>query len=162
MSCWKGCLLVLDGLVASLIALLLYCCGLSDAAIIAGGLIATPIWISIYLYEKRKELESQKAQNDEMSCHFDEGISQEEFAALARKVSRRIRRLSVLVNGAKVYGEVESQSGTSTWTFVVDFNDEGRITGNWEMKALGNYDSSIPQRFAEQMEREILYILNNR
>ena len=159
MSCWKGCLLVFDGIVASLTALLLYCCGLSDAAIIAGGLIATPIWISIYLHEKKKELDSQKTQNDEMSCHFDEGISQDEFAAIARKVSRRIRRLSVLVDGAKVCGEVESQSGTSTWTFIVDFNDGGSITGKWKIEALGNKDSSIPQRFAEQMEREIQYIL---
>lgn len=89
-------------------------------------------------------------------CMFEDGITAEEFEQIANRIAKRIRRLSVSTKGSIVIGSVESQSGISTWTFEVDFNDYGRITGKWWIKRRENIDSGIPNRFAEMMKKEIV------
>lgn len=103
--------------------------------------------------KKQKTVEVVDRQN--YHCTFDGNISQDEFELMARRAARHIRRLSITVNGPYIEGTVESQSGISTWTFNIDFNDYGYITGNWWITYRGNYDSNIPNRFANLMSEAI-------
>lgn len=71
----------------------------------------------------------------------------------------RIKEVSI--NGAAICCTVESQTGYSTWEFIVDFNDWGHITGarkTWSE----NTDSNIPEHFGNMMTSAIHQLLANR
>ena len=103
--------------------------------------------------EKRKQAEEIRRKNTQ--CTFEDGISSEEFEAIIRKAAKPIRRLKkIYINEAVVYGTVLTQSGISTWSFQLDFNDYGHITGNYWMTS-ENDDSSIPERLALTIQIDI-------
>ncbi len=60
-------------------------------------------------------------------------------------------------DGPVVYGIVESQSGLSEWSFTIDFNDYGHITGEYWITT-DNDDSIIPERVAGRIREAILNI----
>jgi len=63
------------------------------------------------------------------------------------------------VSGPFICGEVESQSGISTWKFTVDFNDYGKITGRYWIKS-ENKDSTIPNRIGDMISNQLLQFIN--
>ena len=171
LSCLSGCLLFVDGLFAVLFFLLFEWAGLTVLAVVGACIIAIPIWIwlikqSIKESKEQKEREEsdsarrREAKRSTTACLFQDGISQNDFEQMAHRIAKRIRRLNISVCGPIVYGEVESQSGISTWRFEVDFNDFGHITGNWWITQRENRDSNIPNRFADLMEHAIKERLN--
>lgn len=95
-------------------------------------------------WERKRKVNSTRRN---MPCFFCDGISQDDFEALARAAAHRIKRIhSISVHGAKVFATVESQTGLSDWHFNVDFNDWGHITGTY-WTYTENSDSSIPKHY---------------
>ncbi len=123
-----------------------------------GGLVA---WIGREGRKNREEAEQRAAQENwrrNSKCRFDDGISEPEFAEVAIKAAKKIKRVkNISVSGPTVCGEVESQSGISTWDFYVDFNDYGHITGKYWIRS-ENDDSSIPRRIGEMISEQLLQL----
>lgn len=168
-----GCFLLFDGIIAVLFFLLFNWLGLRTIGLVGGIIIGIPVIIWI-IKECIREVQEEKRENrmnrqrekvtlerereiDRRNSFyaFNEGISEEEFRLMAFRVANRIRRLNIIVDGPRIKGFVESQSGISTWEFIIDFNDYGHITGNWWITYRENIDSNIPNRFADLMENEI-------
>ena len=89
-------------------------------------------------------------------CKFDEELSYQDFKKLAIDTAKQIKRLFVTVEGHFVYGEVRTVSGTNSWTFKLDFNDYGNITGNYCFSYIENNDSTIPTSYARQLSDSIV------
>ena len=94
-------------------------------------------------------------------CNFDNGISKDEFNEIVEKELKAIKRINDFsINDTVIRARVRSQSGISEWRFTVDFNDYGKITGNYWLNSKNN-DSQIPKSVAENIKKSIIYVLNN-
>ncbi len=102
--------------------------------------------------ERRKEERERKRKRT--PCFFVDGFSKSDFKQMAYRVAKGIKRLKVEVIGPVVYGTVQSQSGISEWHFRADYNNYGHITGTYWLSK-DNFDSSIPENYAERLAREI-------
>mgnify|MGYP000282311314 CR=1 FL=1 len=89
------------------------------------------------------------------NCSFSKGITKKEFESIAHQTSVGIKRLKeIYVEGPVVHGTVRSQSGLNIWTFKIDFNDYGHVTGNYWIYS-DNSDSDIPKFFANKIQESI-------
>lgn len=99
-----------------------------------------------------KEEEERK----ETICYFDGKISKEEFYGMVKRSGKGIRRITGLyAKETIVYGIVRSQSGLSNWSFTIDFNDYGDLTGKCWIST-DNNDSNIPKIVADRIAQQIL------
>lgn len=95
-------------------------------------------------------------------CKFKDGITYEDFSYIAHKAEKRIKRIkNVTIRDAVIYCTVESQTGYSNWSFYVDFNDWGHVTGTY-WKYTENYDSNIPKCFGDTVSGDIHQMLRDR
>lgn len=95
-------------------------------------------------------------------CYFEDGISYDEFIAIANKVGKKIKRVKdVSVNGSVISCKVESQTGYSDWNFDVDFNDWGHITGTYWVQT-ENDDSSIPNHYGQMISGMVYNLVRGR
>ena len=103
--------------------------------------------------EERKRKKEEKRKNT--PCNFGDGISEEQFEIIARRACKHIKRLTDFkINSPVIYGRVRANSGISEWSFQVDFNDYGHITGEYWLFS-DNDDSSIPKKIAEDIKNMI-------
>lgn len=103
--------------------------------------------------------EEQRRRNS--PCHFNDGISENDFRDIAMKAKKKIRRIKEYsVDGPIVRGTVRSNSGISSWDFRIDFNDYGHITGKYWLTS-ENYDSGIPTAIADNICVGIREFLNS-
>ena len=117
-------------------------------AAVAGGAIGKKI------YDNHKEEQRRK----NTPFFFNRLVSESDFNNIVYKVAKRIKRVSVSINGPIVYGTVKSQSGISTWKFTLDFNDYGELTGTcWLWKE--NSDSNIPEIIRDEIQEELSDLL---
>ncbi|MBQ2759724.1 MAG: hypothetical protein IJE93_08150 [Clostridia bacterium] len=93
-------------------------------------------------------------------CVFSEVLSKKQFSELAIEVAKPIKRLKVTVADAKIFGEVKSVSGISKWFFILDYNDFGKVTGNYWVIKNTNTESSIPNVYAEDLKNRIIDTIN--
>ena len=100
-----------------------------------------------------KYREEQRRENT--YCSFNPPITYERFCFLATQAGKRIKRLYIDVNGPTVIGDVTTTSGINHWTFKISFNDYGNISGRYWFLEHGNYDSSIPEVYADMLQRAI-------
>lgn len=83
-------------------------------------------------------------------------LSQEVFISIVAEVNRSFKkRVDLSVNHQYVIGTVTSQSGLSDWTFSLDFNDKGDLTGNYIVLSCNNTQSNIPVRVGEMIKQRI-------
>lgn len=76
---------------------------------------------------------------------FPEILSEYEFEYIVKNAAKRIKRIEhVSVDGATVECRVISQSKITYWTFTLDFNDRGKLTGKYCIFS-ENEDSQIPR-----------------
>ena len=106
-----------------------------------------------------KEAKKRKKQISTV-CKFDGLISEEGFSRIAYSEANKIKRLSVSVDGPVIYGTVTSVSGLSEWYFTLDFNDWGKITGEYWLNE-DNYDSSVPSTYAFRVQSIIEALIKN-
>lgn len=103
------------------------------------------------VYRDAQETKRRK----ESPLRFDEGVTQSEFIEIANSAAKRTPRLmSVAISGMAVTIHVRSNSGLSTWSAEVDYNDYGHLTGTYWIK-LDNSDSGVPKHFAERVKSQI-------
>ncbi len=88
-------------------------------------------------------------------CRFTDELPWSDFVKVAIDVAKPIKRLTVSVSGEFVLGEVKTSSGINTWTFKLDFNDYGKVTGRYWFRDHGNSDSQIPDSYATQLKKAI-------
>ncbi len=101
----------------------------------------------------RDSQETKRRKNSPL-C-FDEGLTQSEFIEIAHKIAKRTSRVSdAVVAGMVVTLHVASNSGLSTWSAQIDYNDYGHLTGTYWLYA-ENSDSLIPRHFANEMRSQI-------
>ena len=101
----------------------------------------------------RDAQETQRRKNSPL-C-FDDGLTQNEFIEIARDVAKRTPRVGdVVITGMTVSLYVRSNSGLTTWTAEVDFNDYGHLTGAYWL-GTENSDSLIPEHFANAVQAQI-------
>ncbi len=110
--------------------------------------------ITLGIVPSNKQYAERKRRNT--PCEFTSKLTQEMFTNLAIHAARPIKRLSVTTKEALVLCDVRSQSGLTTWSFCLDFNDYGKITGNYWVRYKNNSDSIIPQSYAEQLKAAII------
>lgn len=118
----------------------------------AGGAVVAAGAVARSLYKDAQE--TQRRKNSPL--HFDERLTQADFNAIAHEVAGRAPRVQqVVVTGMTVKLDVASNSGLSTWTAEVDFNDYGRLTGTYWVTS-ENSDSLIPKHVADGMKARLL------
>lgn len=87
---------------------------------------------------------------------FTDNFTSYDFEQIVRRVGKCIGRLTILsIDGPFVECLVLSSSGISEWEFQLDFNDYGRLTGNYWINT-ENESSSIPNRLGNLIREEIL------
>lgn len=120
-----------------------------------GGLFAWTIHEGKRANEENENRRQETLRRKNTPCEFSDGLSRDEFEEIAVKVCKKIKRVKkATVEGPFVYGEVESKSGLSTWSFCVDFNDYGHITGKFWITSQ-NDDSNIPNHIGELISQTI-------
>ncbi len=103
------------------------------------------------LWKENREDKARRMTN----CSFAKGITKKEFESIAHQASVGIKRLKEIdVEGPVVNGSVRSQSGLNIWTFKLDFNDYGHVTGNYWIYT-DNSDSDIPKFLANKIQESI-------
>lgn len=84
-------------------------------------------------------------------------ISDAELISIVQEATKRVGRITEwTVHEGVVRGLVISQQKLSTWSFAIDFNDDGQLTGNYSVFS-ENDASTIPQRLANDIAKEIVY-----
>lgn len=97
----------------------------------------------------------------ETPCYFNDGISKEQFQDAVDEAAKHIKRLkSFYVDYTVVHGTAVSQSGLSEWTFTIDYNDYGHITGRYWISS-ENSDSTLPKVLAERTKERLQSMLNH-
>lgn len=103
------------------------------------------------IWKKASEDKERRMTN----CSFSKGITKTEFESIAHQASVGIKRLKeIYVEGPVVHGTVRSQSGLNIWTFKIDFNDYGHVTGKYWIYS-DNNDSDIPKFLANKIKENI-------
>ncbi|MGM9592016.1 MAG: zinc ribbon domain-containing protein [Oscillospiraceae bacterium] len=116
---------------------------------------AIGVGLAVASINKIKSNAEEENRRKNTVCHFDEGITKEEFYVMVKLGGKGIRRLtSLYADGTIAYGTVRSQSGLSEWCFKIDFNDYGHLTGKYWLKS-ENSDSSIPKIVADRIADQI-------
>ena len=124
--------------------------GLLDKMFATGGVVL----IGALARSAFKDAQETKRRRNSPLC-FDEGVTQSELIAIARDVAKRTPRVEdVVVIGMAATLHVRSNSGLSTWTTEIDFNDYGHLTGAYWLET-ENSDSLIPEHFANSMQQQI-------
>ena len=89
-------------------------------------------------------------------CSFADGISKYDFQQIVKRIIRKNDRLEeIKVFDAKIYGLVRSQTGKSAWRFILDFNDNGHLTGYYQCSTR-NDDSQIPIYIGNSIKEVII------
>lgn len=109
--------------------------------------------------ELKNVIETEKRRQN-TPFYYPECISEEKFRIIAETSIKTMKRKFASFNVAdgRIYGTIISQSGISEWDFCIDFNDFGKLTGEYWLHA-ENDDSIIPRRIAETVKYAIREIL---
>lgn len=131
--------------------------GILDKILVGGLIVLTAKGVKSARDDK---LEEERRHNTTF-C-FPSEITQADFELIAINARKKIKKRKIVLKiiGSNVYGTVRSQSGMSEWSFSIDFNDYGKLTGKYWVSS-SNEDSPIPNLIAESMQKEIQNILSS-
>ena len=131
--------------------------GLFDKALV-GGAVALAGVVARALYvdgkeTKRRAGEEQRRRNSPLV--FDTRLSYQDVQDLVGEIAKNTPRLlDVSIDGLVAFLEVRSNSGLTTWSANIDFNDYGHLTGRYWLTT-DNTQSPIPKFFANAVQAEI-------
>jgi hypothetical protein len=124
--------------------------GLLEKLMTVGGVALAGVLMQS-AYQEAQETRRRR----ESPLSFDDDPSRHEFAEIVRAAAQSTARVTnVDVSGMMATIHVRSNSGLTTWSAEVDFNDYGRLTGAYWLKA-ENTDSIIPEHFAKVVQAQI-------
>lgn len=107
--------------------------------------------------EKQKRIARQELIRRNAVCLFEDGISQEDFEAIALGECQRTENvLDAQVDGPVIQGIMSSQHSFAEWEFKIDFNDYGHITGKYWLWS-ENDNTEIPEMVAENICEALRY-----
>ncbi len=119
--------------------------------LLTGGVIVGAAALAKHFLKEAQETKRRRSS----PLSFTDGLTQNEFIQIANETAKRTPRVAAVeVTGMTVDLRIRSQSGLSTWTAEVDFNDYGHLTGSYWL-ATGNSDSLIPKHFADELQAKI-------
>ena len=124
--------------------------GFFDKVLIGGGAVVAGT-VARYLYQDHQETRRRRAS----PLSFADGITQSQFVDIVEELGRRTARVHrVVVDGMTVTLHVKSNSGLSTWSAELDFNDYGHLTGAYWLST-ENTQSIIPKHFADALQEQV-------
>ena len=107
-------------------------------------------------FQTRSEESSEERRRKNTPFFFNEGISSNEFYSIVEKHAYTIKEIrSLKIDGPIVYCKVFSSNNGKTWSFEIDFNDYGHLTGHWWATYEGD-DAEIPEKLADLIRNEIM------
>lgn len=108
-------------------------------------------------WEKEKVEREKEERRRNTPCYFAGKLSQNDFCTIIKRVHKRMsKRLRIdYVESTVVAATFYSQSGLSNWSFKIDFNDFGDVTGEYWWLSKCYCESNIPEFFADQIKNEI-------
>lgn len=119
--------------------------------LLTGGGVALVGLLARARYRTAQETKRRKGS----PLRFDDGVTQVQFTEIAHDIAKRTPRVDhAVVTGMAVALRVRSNSGLTTWTAEVDFNDYGHLTGRCWIDS-ENSESLIPEHFANAMQAEL-------
>ena len=111
----------------------------------------SPIIETIATHQIEKREREEKERRRSYPCNFNNNITKENFIITVYDCCKSIKRINkITIDGAIIHGVVTSQSGLSEWEFSIDFNDYGKLTGNYWIES-DNEDSVIPEVLAKKI-----------
>lgn len=151
------------------------------AGLLAGGFVASKIKKSIEkdkakLKEIEEEtrikrieeetrlkfIEEENRKRKNCKIEYDDNLSFDDFEQLALKIAKPIKRLHINVYDGYIVGTVTTTSGVNKWDFEIDFNDYGKITGEYWWSYRENTESTIPEKYAEELSQSIKNFISNK
>lgn len=106
--------------------------------------------------------ENVRQERKKVPCKFVDGISYEEFCSIAKDVAHKMERIvEIEIIGLQIYCTVESITRKTDWSFSVDFNDWGHLTGGF-WRTSENMDSSIPLEYGMEVSGKVNALLKNK
>jgi len=130
--------------------------GVFDKMLVGGGAVVAGT-VARFLYKDFQETRRRRA----TPLSFTDGITQSQFVDIAETLGRRTARVHrVTVEGMTVRLHVTSNSGLSTWSAELDFNDYGHLTGAYWMST-ENTQSIIPKHFADALQEQVRSHVSN-
>lgn len=131
--------------------------GLFDKVLV-GGAVALVGAVARSIYQGSKEAkrvaEEERRRKDSPLVFFPR-LGYQDFLDLVGEIAKTTPRLvDASVNGLVVFLEVRSNTGLTTWSAGIDFNDYGHLTGRYWLTT-ENDQSPIPKFFANAVQAEI-------
>ncbi|KYJ97538.1 hypothetical protein [Microbacterium sp. CH1] len=124
--------------------------GILDKLLISGSVALAGTGITKIVKSVREESRRRNTPPE-----FDERLTQSEFLGLVEHLARTTPRvLGATVDGQIVKIHVRSNSGLTTWSAELDFNDYGHLTGTYWIRT-ENDQSPIPEFFASALRDQI-------
>ena len=107
-----------------------------------------------------KERKLEEARRKNTPCSFPPSLTYDDFTKKKKKTAKQFKRLKVSsIDNTTVFLRYSSQSGISKYNASVDYNDYGKITGEYWIKNENN-DSQLPEAFAKAMKEMIICKIN--
>lgn len=120
--------------------------------VLVGGMVALLGAGVRLIYQDAAETKRRK----NSPLQFDNRLTEQDFISMVERIAAKTPRSEkVEVTGMVVRLTVRSNSGLTSWTTEVDFNDYGRLTGRYWLTS-ENDQSPIPKVFADTVKDEIL------
>ena len=124
--------------------------GLLDKLLIGGAVALAGTGITKLVKSVREESRRRSTPPE-----FGDRLTQLDFIDLVDQLARTTPRvLSAKVDGQVVKIFVRSNSGLTTWSAELDFNDYGQLTGKYWIRTENN-QSPIPAFFANALRDQI-------
>ena len=127
----------------------------NDNIYIAAGLGVLALGIGKIIKDKK-----ETKRRTSISISYTNLLPKELFEKIVIEEAKKIKRLYARVSNGIVYGEVKSVSGLSSWSFSLDFNDYGRISGKYWVHS-ENKDSTIPSVFGRNIQNSLGQYIQN-
>lgn len=109
--------------------------------------------------KEQAKREAEEERRRKTPFKYPENIPYDRFKEIVlfsiKPMKKKLRNIDL--GDGKIYGTVISQSGITEWSFTIDFNDYGKLTGEYWITT-ENYDSLIPKRIAETVQSKIFEI----
>lgn len=102
---------------------------------------------------KRKKVEEKRRKTP---FSYPDIMPEAKFRDIVIRIAKPINRLKVSVKDQFVYCTVRTVSGINTWSFIIDFNDYGTITGRYWIRDVENNNSTVPNGYAKQLSMAII------
>lgn len=128
-----------------------------DSEVIFLSALFILIFIVLIILDRR-ESEKTRVEIETRRSHrvrFKDNLTIDDFYEIVESRCKLVKRIDkVDINNGLISVDVLSQSGISRWSFEIDFNDYGSITGRYWLES-ENKDSNIPKNIAKSIANSI-------